>query len=705
MPDLTKIFRPSSIALIGVSRKEGSLGKKFLDAILRMNYHGEIYIINPKAEQISGIKCFPDLKSLTQKPDLAVILLPYKFVLATLEELGKNAIQNVIVISAGFREIGGEGIEREKQLVEIARRYGMNLLGPNCMGLFNTDPEVSFNGTFSPTLPNSGHVAYISQSGALAVAIMELTAQTDLGFSVFVSTGNKAVISDHHVLEFLKEDANTYLVTLYLESIDNPPAFLKAAQALAVQKPILAVKAGRTESGKKAASSHTGALANPEYIIEGFLKQCGVLRMDSVEDMVDAARALAAQPLPKGRNMAVVTNAGGPGILASDALEQQGFKLARFEETTIEKLHALLPEEAACTNPVDMIASATHETYRDALDIVLKDANVDGVLLIIVKPPVDTTPALIAKYLEPILKNTSKTIIPVLMAQRDETAGIEIFKRLNLPLFSYPESAAKALGTMRRYQNLRQQLQRIENGQHAPSVSLPPLKPVSGTSGQAPLKDLLTLLIAYDLPLTDFAVAAQADELLPFMRNQSCKFVLKIANEQILHKTEHGLVRLNITSQDELLTAIKQMQEKAQALLPKGTEPLFLIQQQLASGLELVLGGKRDAQFGPVVMFGIGGIFVEALKDISFRIAPLALNEAQQMIDELKTQTLLNGFRGLPKVDRERLGKLIADFSRLLAEHEEILEMDLNPIIVTQDGAFVVDVRATVGEVKIKDER
>ena len=698
MPGLTKIFRPSSIVLIGVSRKEGSLGKKFLDAILRMEYQGEIYIINPKAEQISGIKCFPDLQSLPKKPDLAVILLPYKFVLATLEELGKNAIQNVIVISAGFKEIGGEGIEREKQLVEIARRYEMNVLGPNCMGIFNTDPKVSFNGTFSPTLPNPGHVAYISQSGALAVAIMELTAQTDLGFSVFVSTGNKAVISDHHVLEFLRDDPNTYLVTLYLESIDNPPAFLKASQALALRKPILAVKAGRTESGKKAASSHTGALANPEYIMDGFLKQCGVLRMDSVEEMFDAARALAAQPLPKGRNIAVVTNAGGPGILASDALEQQGFKLARFEETTVEKLRALLPEEAACTNPVDMIASATHETYRDALDIVLKDANVDGVLLIIVKPPVDTTPALIAEHLEPILKNTDKTVIPVLMAQRDETAGIEIFKRLNLPLFSYPESAAKALGAMLRYQNVRGQLQQIEKGQQEAPVSFPPLKPASGTSGQTPLKDLLSLLAAYGLPLADYTIAGQADELLRFMRNRSGKFVLKIANEQILHKTEHGLVRLNITSQDELLTAVKQMQEKAQALLPEGTEPLFLIQQQLAPGLELVLGGKRDAQFGPIVMFGIGGIFVEALKDISFRIAPLAISEARQMIEELKMQTLLNGFRGMPKVDRDRLAELIAAFSRLLAEHEEISEMDLNPMIVTQDGTFVVDVRATVGK-------
>ncbi len=696
MPDLSKIFRPQSLALIGVSRKEGSLGKKFLDAILRMHYHGKIFIINPKAEQISGIACYPDLQSLPQKPDLAVILLPYKFVLDTLENLGEVGIQNVIVISAGFKEIGGQGIEREKRLIEIARRYDMNLLGPNCMGIFNTDPKISFNGTFSPTLPNIGHVAFVSQSGALGVAVMELAAQTDLGFSVFVSTGNKAVISDHHVLEFLQNDANTFIVTLYLESIDNPAAFLKASRALSLKKPVLAIKAGRTESGKKAASSHTGALANPEYIMDGFLKQCGVLRMETVQEMFDAARALAAQPLPKGEKIAVITNAGGPGILASDALEQQGLRLARFEEKTVRKLREMLPEEAACSNPVDMIASANHDTYRDALEIVLQDSNVDGVLLIIVKPPVDTTPALIARSLEPVVKNTDKTVLPVLMAQRDESAGTEIFKRIHLPLFSYPESAARALGTMVRYGQIRSNLEKIREEISSVEPEKKGKRVMPGASGQVPSLTLLSLLAEYHIPLVPHAVSSEAEELLRFARQHSGKFVLKIANEQILHKTEHGLVKLGIASQRELLSAIKQMQEKVNTMLPAETEPLFMVQRQLPSGLELVLGGKRDEQFGPMVMFGIGGIFVEALKDVSFRIAPLTRVEAKQMIDELKTQVLLNGFRGLPEVNREALSDLIANFSRLLAEHEEIIEMDLNPLIVTENGVLAVDARATV---------
>ncbi len=695
MPDLTQIFRPSSIVLIGVSRKEGSLGKKFLDAILRMHYTGKIYIVNPKAEQISGVPCYPDLQSLPDKPDLAVILLPYKFVLDSLQDLGKNGIKNVIVISAGFKEIGGEGVERERKLVEIARQYEMNLLGPNCMGIFNTDPAVSFNGTFSPTLPNPGHVAYVSQSGALGVAIMELAAQSDLGFSIFVSTGNKAVISDHHVLEFLQNDPNTYLVTLYLESIDNPPAFFKAARALAKQKPILAVKAGRTESGKKAASSHTGALANPEYVMDGFLKQCGVLRMETLEEMFDAARALAAQPIPKSPRTAIITNAGGPGILASDALEQHGLQLAKFEQKTIERLKAFLPEEAACTNPVDMIASATHETYRDALQVVLDDPNVHNVILIIVKPPVDTTPARIAEHLQPVIEKTSKTIIPVLMAQRDETAGIDIFKRLHLPLFSYPEAAVKALAVMYRYGQLKAQLQTDE----VPAGAVPQdakLEPGAPEVNQASVASVFALLERYGIPVVPYLVSARWEELRDFYAEHKAPVVLKIANAHIVHKTEHGLVRLNLASEAALKQAFEEMSEIAEKLLPKGVSPQFVIQKQIGGGLELVLGGKRDAAFGPIVMFGLGGIFVEVLKDVRFRLAPLSSREARRMIDEIKAQKMLEGFRNLPRVNRETLSQLISDFSQLLARHDEIEEMDLNPMIWTEEGPMVVDARAAL---------
>ncbi|NOX88145.1 MAG: acetate--CoA ligase family protein [Calditrichaeota bacterium] len=700
MPDLEKILRPKSIALIGVSRKEGSLGKKFLDAILRMNYNGKIYPINPKAEQISGIPCFPDLETLPEKPDLAVVLLPSKFVLDAIKELGESEIKNVIVVSAGFKEIGGEGTEREKQLVALANRYGMNLLGPNCMGLFNTDPSVSFNGTFSPTLPNPGHVAYISQSGALGVAIMELAADTDLGFSVFVSTGNKAIISDHDVLEFLRHDLNTHVATLYLESIDDPRKFREVCSQLVRQKPILAVKAGRTDSGKRAASSHTGALANPEYIMKGFLKQSGVIRFDTLEEMFDAARALAAQPLPKGPNVAVVTNAGGPGILASDALEQHGLKLAQLEDSTVQKLKAILPEEAACSNPVDMIASADHDTYHDVMEFVLHDFNVDAVILIIVKPPVDTTPALIAENLEPAIRNCGKTILPVLMAQRDESAGIDVFKRLNLPVFSYPESAVKALSKMWQYHQTQQRFFKAVATAKPTQLHSEPLIQTDSTHSQVPVKDIMSLLDEYKIPVVEYALTPDINEMIEFMNQHSAPVVLKIANERIIHKTDEGLVQLNIGSAEELKAAFDKMKKRARKLLPDSEQPLFLIQKQLKTGLELALGGKRDPLFGSILMMGLGGIFIEVLKDVSFRIAPVNAYEAEEMLKELKSQALLNGFRNIPPLDRHKFAQLIQHFSLLISEHPEISEIDLNPIIWTADtmSALVVDARATFAE-------
>lgn len=695
MHDLEKILRPKSIVLIGVSRKEGSLGKKFLDALLRMNFNGEIFIINPKANEINGIPCYPSLSELEQKPDLAVILLPHQYVLDSLKELGEAGIKNVVVISSGFKEIGGEGIEREKQLIKIANQYQMTLIGPNCMGIFNTDPKIRLNGTFSPILPKAGHVAYISQSGALAVAILELTAQTDLGFSVFVSTGNKALVGEPEVLEFLKEDVNTNVVTLYLESIDQPQSFMKACSSLVIKKPILAVKAGRTDSGQKAATSHTGALANPEHIVDGFLKQSGVIRCETVEEMFDLARALSVQHLPKGKHVAIVTNAGGPAILASDALEAVGLELAQFEKATIEKLKSILPEEAAVNNPVDMIASANHDTYHDVLEVVLEDHNVDSVILIIVKPPVDTTPKIIAEHLEPVVSNCAKTIIPVLMAQHDDTAGLEVFSRLHLPVFSYPETAVKILGKMWAYHQLQQRFFKAKATTRAATLKVEPL---SGQPGQqVPIQTLFELLKDYKIPVIDSRLTSSWDKLSEFFYRYDSSFVLKIANERIIHKTEQGLVRLNLNSIAELKTAYQEMLARAKEILPENEEPLFLIQRQINQGLELVLGGKRDPLFGPVLMVGLGGIFVEVLQDVTFRMAPVNAYEAEEMLTELRGQKLLNGFRNIPALDRFKFGKLIQYFSHLLAEHPEIAEMDLNPLIWAPELEFpvVVDVRAT----------
>jgi len=695
MNRLQNILNPNSVAVIGASRKEGSLGKTFLEAILKMDYKGDIFPVNPKANEISGLKCYEDINSLPLKPSLAVILLPWHFVKDSLKELAEFGIKDVIVVSAGFKEIGEEGIKREEELKKMIKDYGLNLLGPNCMGVFNTDPNVLFNGNFSPTLPNPGHVAFISQSGALGVGIMELMADSDLGFSVFVSAGNKADISENDILEYLADDPNTTIITLYLESIDNPKEFRKIASKITPIKPIIVLKAGRTVSGYKAASSHTGALANPEFVMDGFFRQCGVLRVDILEELFNAARAFSYQPLPAGNNVAVITNAGGPGIIASDYIEKNGLSLAKFHKNTISKLRKILPSEAAFDNPVDMIASATEETYKQVAEIIAGDDAVDSVLLIIVKPPVHTTPRNIIEALQELMHNCSKTIIPVLMAKKDSAAGIEIFKNMRLPLFPFPEEAVQSLATMWKYQQYQQRFRKSEAVVVKPKMENEQLS----YKGQVPFEELNGLLQQYDIATAPYIVSGKEEDIIGFQKKQGSEIVLKIANEQIIHKTEAGLVILDLNNAEEIKKSMRIMSDEAALLLPPKIAPVFLAQRQIKKGIELVLGGKRDPLFGPIVMVGIGGIFIEVIKDVSFRIAPVNAYEAKEMLNELQSQVLLNGFRGNLPVDRDSFAYTIQQFSLLLAEHEEITEIDLNPLIWIEEGNFAmaVDMRATIG--------
>ena len=698
MSRLDRFLSPASVCIVGASRKENSLGKAMLNIMQQMDYRGKIYPINPNADVINDLKVYPSIDSLPEVPDLAIILVPFQMVAEALEQLGKFGIKNVIIVSAGFREIGGEGIDREKELIKIKEKYNLNLLGPNCMGFFNTAPESSFNGTFSPTVPNPGNIAFISQSGALGVGIMELAVDTDLGFSLFVSTGNKSDINDNDILEYLYTDPNTHVIAMYLESIDQPDTFRNICRKIAAVKPILAVKAGRTESGLRAASSHTGALANPEYIVDGFLKQCGVIRKDNLKELFDSARVLTYQDLPKSSHIAVVTNAGGPSTIASDAIEKAGLELAGLSKRTIKKLKKILPEEASVENPVDMIASADHNTYHDALEIILEDDGVDAVLLIIVRPPVNTTPRKIAQSIDALIHNCGKPIIAVVMSRLDNESGLNDFKRLHLPVFKYPDDAVRAMATLWEYQKIQQRFRRSETVVGTRKMGQTLISGSGINNEQVPIKDLIELLDSYDIKCASNVIAEDEKNLLQFQKSIHDSIVLKIANEQIIHKTESGLLKLDINTKDELLSAMDELRMKVEPLLPDNIKPLFLAQQQVKGGVELVLGGKRDPQFGPVIMAGIGGILVEVLKDVSFKIAPVNAFEAKEMLSELRSQPLLNGFRGQLPVDRDAFGYTIQQFSLLLAEHPEIVEMDLNPLIWSdaQNRAIAVDIRAKV---------
>jgi len=700
MNRLEYFLRPKSVAIIGASRKEGSLGKMFLDSLQRMRFTGVIFPVNPKSDSINDLKCYPNITSLPQPADLAVILLPADLVLQSFEELGKAGVKNAIVISAGFRETGKEGLKREEKLLEIARQYKIRLLGPNCMGVFNTDSRVYFNGTFSPILPNIGHVAFISQSGALGVGILELSQRTGLGFSVFASTGNKADISEADILEFLLFDQNTKVVTIYLESIDSPAAFKKICGQISAVKPVLALKAGHTASGVKAASSHTGALANPEYIIDGFLKQCGVLRFNTIKELFDSARALSMQPLPDGPRTAIITNAGGPAILASDTLENSGLTLAEFSSATLKKLKTLLPAEAATGNPVDMIASANHDTYHDVIETVMQDDGVDNVLMIIVRPPINTTPKRIIEEIDPLVQNCGKPIVSVVMSRRDEEAGLELFKKLSVPVYSYPEAAVRAMGSMWQYHQIQQRFRRSEAVVIHPEMKETLVPANHDNCKQVPLDQLFQLLKHYDIESVPFIISSDPQDILDFHEEQHAPLVLKVANEHIIHKSDSGLVHLGLDDEQSIRQAFNDVIQTAGQQLPEGIRPAVWAQRQMSKGIELVLGGKKDPMFGPVLMVGIGGIFVEVLKDVSFRIAPVNAYQAREMMNELRSQALLDEFRGHAAVDRDAFAYTIQRFGLLLAEHPEIAEMDLNPLIwsSTENKALVVDVRATFAE-------
>ena len=690
MSEFEKLLAPKSVVIIGASRKEGSLGKMYLDAVLKFKYTGLIYLVNPKADEIEGIKCYPDIDLLPQTPDLAILLLPKDFVIAAVEQLARNNIKNIVVISAGFKEVGGEGIEREKQLLEIVKKNNLRMVGPNSMGLFNTIDDLSFNGTFSPTPPIPGHVGFVSQSGALGVAVLELSMDRGLGFSVFVSTGNKTDISDVEILQYLSDDDNTKVAMLYQESIDNPEKFREICTSFVQKKPLIVLKAGRTKSGLKAASSHTGALASDDIVADTFLKQCGAIRCQTIDELLDTALAFENQPIPKGNKIAVVTNAGGPGILASDALEKSGLELAQLSENTIQQLKKILPEEASFSNPVDMIASATHETYKNTCEILLADNNVDAILLIIVKPPVKTTPLQIIENLKLLIESNSKPIYATLMARATTEAGLGKFRELKIPVYNFPESAAVAIGNVVKYNSIKNKIKPIKLSAKFQSVNFE-------NKSQAPVSEIANLFKKYNLPVCEHIVTDNLNDALNFLGSAK-NVVMKVANHEIIHKSDSGLVLLNINNEHLMKSKFPELLENIKSNLSSGISPNILIQKMIKGKIELVIGSRNDPQFGQVLMFGSGGTLVELIKDVAFRVLPIDHEEALELIKEIKGYKLLTGYRSISAVNLNNLADLLVKASQMLVENPQILEMDLNPLIWQEgdDYPTIVDFRMTV---------
>ncbi|MCP4583160.1 MAG: hypothetical protein GY839_16250 [candidate division Zixibacteria bacterium] len=646
--NLDCIFRPRSIAVIGASTKKGTIGREILHNLIESEFNGKVFPVNPKASVIHSIKCYSTILDVPDAVDLAMIIVPRDHVINIVEQCGEKGVKGVVVITAGFKEIGEEGAKKESELLEVVRKHNMRMIGPNCFGVLNTDPKISMNATFSKTKPLNGIVGFLSQSGALGEAILDYANEIGLGFSMFASVGNKADISGNSLLRYWQDDPDTEIILLYLENFGDPRNFTKIARKITRKKPIIAVKAGRTAAGAKAISSHTGALAGLDVGTEALFDQCGVLRVSSVDDLFDAAQALSNQPLPKGDRIAVITNAGGPGILATDAIVSLGLTMAQFEEKTLKHLRENLPVVAAINNPVDVIASGGPDAYRVAMDACLSDKNVDAVIVIFVPPIVVDHRAVVTAIAEVIEKHkNNKTVLGCFMSAPDVVSGSEEMTKRRIPVYTFPESAAKAMSAMVRYRKWIERPKGEYKSFLADTDRVESIIDAGINAGQEILvgEDALNILDAYGVrPAKSSQVKKQAD-IRKAISNLDFPMVMKIDDPLISHKTDVGGVVKDIRSQDEAIKVFNGMRKKFS--LPKRPFSGVILQEMVGEGVETIIGMNQDPSFGPLMMFGLGGIYVEIMKDVAFKIHPLTDYDAEEMIKSIKGFALLTGFREL----------------------------------------------------------
>jgi acetyl coenzyme A synthetase (ADP forming)-like protein len=703
---LEALFAPKSVAVIGASTKPDSLGRAVFKNILFHGYTGVVYPVNPKAKSILGVKAYPSVLDIPDEIDLAVIIVPAIAVANVLEECGRKGVRAAIVISAGFKEIGEEGAQRERELQQIAQRYGIALLGPNCLGIINTDPAVSLNATFAPGMPRQGNIAFISQSGALGVAALEYAQRQKIGLSKFISIGNKADLHENHLLDYLKDDPLSDVILLYVEDLEDPQGFHRLATEITSERPkkipILAIKSGRTLEGAKAATSHTGALAGSDEVYDSIFMQSGVLRVETIEELFDYAIAFAQQPLPQSNRIAIVTNAGGAGILATDAAVRHGVQLAEFTEETVRKLRELLPPTVNVANPVDMTGEPNEQRYETVVRTVLEDPNVAGVV-VIAAPHILMSLENIARHIVRAVQeiHTEKPVLACLMAVTDARPAIEILEEANIPHYSFPERAARALAAMARY---REWVHRPRTEYRVfTDVQIEQARETIAHAKRQGRSLLLEpeahdVLKAYGFPVLQYRFAKSEDEALHAAREIGYPVVLKIVSPDIAHKVDVGGVKLDIHSDAELRDSYRQMLADVQRAKPSARILGVFVQEFIKGGKETILGLKRDPLFGPLLMFGLGGIYVEALRDVTFRIAPIRELGVHRMIRQIRGFKILEGFRGEPPSDIDAIAECLARLSQLATQLEEIVELDINPLVVFERGrgARVVDARIVV---------
>jgi len=686
---------------VGASQTAGKVGYEVLSNLIAGGFKGSVFPINNKAETIQGIKCYPDLESIGLTPDLVIIIVPAKIVPAIMRQCAKVKAKSVIVISAGFKEVGKQGLDLEQQVVQIARQSGIRVIGPNCLGLIA--PSNNLNASFAGDLPKRGAIGYLSQSGALVSAILDMANDSGIGFSKLISIGNKADVDELDLITALADDPDTKVIAGYLESISDGDSFVNLAEKISHDKPIILMKSGGTGAGAKAASSHTGSLAGSETAYETVFKRAGIIRCFSIKSQFDFAQAFATQPLPGGSRVAVITNAGGPGIMAADAIERQRLDFARFTEETERKLTANLPVAANVHNPVDVLGDALADRYELAINTVIDDPNVD-VVLILLTPQAMTEAAATAKAVVKIAREKpQKTILACFMGGGKVAKAVQVLRQNEIPQYDSPESAVLTTKLMVEYVRWRSRPKRVVklfpvNRRKVETIIGKHLRHQMREIGETEAKEVLE---AYGFVTPKGYLATTAEQAAGIAQQVGYPVVMKIWSPDILHKSDVGGVRLGLKNDSEVMDAFDLMMYRIPKKMPEAHILGVLVQQMCTGGKEVILGMNRDPHFGPLMMFGMGGTMVEVLKDVSFYLAPLTAEEAKQMLITTRTYKMLQGVRGEEGVDIDAIAEGLQRLSQLVTEFPQIQELDINPFVVGPEGTrpIAVDARMSVEKV------
>ena len=695
---LNEIFSPKSIAVVGASRKEGTVGHRLFQNMLSAGFTGVVYPVNPHWPSVGGVRCFPSIRELPETPDLAVVIVPASDVPHTVQELAERGTRGAIIISSGFKEIGGEGAWREEEVVRVANRRGMSIVGPNCFGVFNTDPEVRMNATFSDVLPPAGNIAFASQSGALGVGILLHAKAQGIGFTKFVSFGNRADVNEADLLETLGRDEKTKVILLYLESLAEGRRFLKVATEVTRTKPILIIKSGRTSLGEEAVKSHTGTLAHAhsDKLFDAVFDEAGVIRAGSLAELFCMAKVFASCPLPKGPNLAILTNSGGPGILAADTASRAGLYLPSLPQRLREDLSHALPRNSSVRNPVDMTGDASPAAYGEGLKALLSEDAINGVM-VIATPTRETTGRAVAEALIEARRGSDKPVVANLFGLADLSAEVELLETHGIPCFTFPEEAATAFASLSRFSVMKSRPQEEQVRFKVDTKTTQRIFADARRNHMPALPDHMAreLLKAYGFNFPDSHMVHTDEEAVSAALELGYPVVLKVSSLDILHKSDVGGVALHLETDGGLLEAMHQMKRKVAAVAPQAKIDGFLVEKETSGGPEVILGMKRDPDFGPVILFGIGGIFVEAFNDVDFRPAPLTPKSADRLIGSIRASSILHGLRGHEPSDIGALKDAMLRLSQLSMEQELVKELDINPLLMLPrgKGAVAVDSR------------